>query len=167
MTSLTRATLRALLPAAALISILLAATVRPALLLVNESRSLPRGLYLRDLGAEPDRGAIVTVDQPDGVRSYFARLGMPAEVRLIKRVAAVGGDFVCSDGRELRTLDRVVAVRRQDRAGVALPVWRGCRLLRADERLLLGDTPNSLDSRYFGPVPLARIAGVYREALTW
>lgn len=47
-------------------------------------------------------------------------------------------------------------------------IGRSCRgLLAPDERLLLGDTPDSLDSRYFGPVATARIEGVYREAWTW
>lgn len=167
MISLTRAALLALAPAAALVSLLLAATVQPALALINESPSLPRGLYLRDLRGEPVTGAIVAIDQPASVRPYLARLGMPAKVRLIKRVAASAGDLVCSDGRRLRTPDRTVAVPDHDRSGVALPVWRGCRPLGPDERLLLGDTPNSLDSRFFGPVSVARIEGVYRETLTW
>lgn len=167
MISLTHTALLALAPTAAVVSLALAATFQPALALVNESPSLPRGVYLRDLAAEPVRGAIVAIDQPASVRPYLARMEMPASVRLIKRVAAEGGDHVCSDGRHLIAPGRVVAVRAHDRAGVALPVWRGCRRLAAGERLLLGDTPTSLDSRYFGPVSVARIQGVYREALTW
>ena len=73
----------------------------PALAIVNESPSLPRGLYLRNDAASPERGAVVTVPQPPSVRAYLARLGMPADVRLIKRVAATAGDAVCSDGRWL------------------------------------------------------------------
>ena len=143
------------------------ASRRPALAVVNESPSLPRGLYLRRPGAEPNRGAIVTVAQPKSVRSYLGRLGMPADVRLIKRVAATSGDAVCSDGRWLVAPWRIVEVRSHDRAGAGLPVWRGCRRLMPDERLLLGDTSASLDSRYFGPVTVAQIEGVYRETLTW
>ena len=167
MISLTRAALLALPPAAAVVALLLAATVRPALALINESPSLPKGLYLRDLDGEPVRGAIVAINQPAAVRPYLARMGMPPNVLLIKRIAAIGGDRVCSDGRRLQAPGRVVAVQAHDRAGAALPVWRGCRRLAPGERLLLGDTPTSLDSRYFGPVSLARIEGVYRETLTW
>lgn len=139
----------------------------PAPAILNESPSLPRGLYLRNEGAAPERGAIVTVAQPPSVRAYLARLGMPANVRLLKRVAATPGDAVCSDGRWLLAPGRMVEVRGKDRTGAALPVWRGCRRLGPDEHLLLGDTPTSLDSRYFGPVTTARIEGVYREILTW
>lgn len=166
MTGLPRLALLALAPAA-LVTGLLAATGRPALVLVNESPSLPRGLYVRDPGGAPVRGAIVAIAQPGSVRPYLAGLGVPAQIRLIKRVAAAQGDPVCSDGRHLMAPGRIVTVQSHDRAGVALPVWRGCRLLAADERLLLGDTPTSLDSRYYGPVSDARIEGVYRETLTW
>ena len=62
---------------------------------------------------------------------------------------------------------RTVRIHARDRTGVALPAWRGCRRLAPDERLLLGDTPASLDSRYFGPVRIAQIEGFYRETLTW
>lgn len=157
----------ALAPAVLLISCGAIAAHRPALALVNESPSLPKGLYLRDPGAPPDRAAVVAVRQPASVRAYLARLGMPQEVRLIKRVAAQGGDLVCSDGRWLIVPGRTVKILAQDRSGVRLPVWSGCRRLAANERLLLGDTPTSLDSRYFGPVVTAQIEGVYREALTW
>lgn len=139
----------------------------PAPLLVNESPSLPEGLYRLAPGAAPDRGAIVAFRQPASVRAYLARRGMPSEVRLIKRVAATGGDLVCSDGRWLIAPFRSEPVRDRDRAGNRLPVWTGCRRLAPDERFLLGDTPTSLDSRTFGPVVTARIEGVYRETLTW
>lgn len=154
-------------PALALLALGAVAARRPAPVLINESPSLPEGLYLRDPGARPQRGAIVAIPQPDAVRPYLAQRGMPAQVRLIKRVAASGGDLVCSDGRRLMAPQRIVPVHARDRSGEPLPVWRGCRRLAPDERLLLGDTPDSLDSRYFGPVATARIEGVYREAWTW
>jgi len=138
----------------------------PALALVNESPSLPRGLYLR-IGATVERDGVVAIVQPAAARSYLMRLGMPNDVLLLKRVAAVEGDPVCAGvgivrtpGRQVRTLDR-------DRQGAALPVWRDCRRLARDELFLLGDTPGSFDSRYFGPVLRGEAVGVYREVLTW
>lgn len=162
-----RLAILAVAPALALLALGALASRRPALALINESPSLPKGLYLRIPSGRPDRGAVVAVPQPDALRPYLAARGMPAQVRLIKRVAAGGGDVVCSDGRRLTAPQRVVPVQARDRSGRRLPVWRGCRRLAADERLLLGDTPNSLDSRYFGPVTTSRIEGVYREVLTW
>lgn len=140
---------------------------KPALALVNESPSLPRGLYLRTVGVEPVRGTVVAVPQPVIARPYLRGVGMPEAVLLIKRIASVGGDDVCAAGGRVTTPGRVVAVRTRDRTGAALPAWRGCRRLASDELFLLGDTPSSFDSRYFGPVRRADVVGVYRETLTW
>lgn len=139
----------------------------PALALVNESPSIPRGLYLRQLGGAPERGAMVALAQPPIARRYLGALGMPGEVLLIKRVAAVGGDPVCRQGPMLRIPGRMAPVLDRDRRGVALPGWIGCRRLGPDELFLLGDTPGSFDSRYFGPVRIRDLEGVFRETLTW
>lgn len=133
----------------------------PALALVNESPSLPRGLYLRD------PGATVALPQPAAGRAYLGALGMPPEVMLIKRVAAVRGDLVCRRGNEITAAGRTVQTRDRDRRGAALPQWRGCRRLGPGELFLLGDTPGSFDSRYFGPVRSGDVEGVFREALRW
>lgn len=167
MTPLQRTLLATGLPAAALVSFCCLVQGGPAPLLVNESPSLPRGLYLRAPSAPPERGAVVALRQPAAVRPYLARLGVPAETRLLKRVAAAPGDQVCADGARLVAPHRLVSVQARDRVGASLPVWRGCGPLGPDERFLLGDTPTSFDSRYFGPVPSARIEGVYRAIVTW
>lgn len=139
----------------------------PAVALVNESPSLPKGVYVRQPGRTPVRDAIVAVPQPTVIRPYLSRLGMPAEVLLIKRVAAVGGDIVCRQEGTVTTPGRVVQAVARDRRGVALPRWEGCRRLAADELFLLGDTASSFDSRYFGPVRRNQVEGVYREGMTW
>lgn len=139
----------------------------PALALVNESPSLPKGVYLRQPGKGPDRNAIVAVPQPSVARPYLSGLGMPEDILLIKRVAAVGGEVVCRHDGEVATPDRVVRALTQDRRGVALPTWTGCQRLASDELFLLGDTASSFDSRYYGPVRRDQIEGVYREGLTW
>jgi len=150
-----------------LAALALASAVAPPLALINESPSLPVGLYLRDPGAQPGPGAVVAAVPPPGARAYLARLGAPAEARLLKRVAAVGGQQVCAHPGQLLTPDRRVKVRSHDRQGAVLPIWRGCRVLEPDELILLGDTPGSFDSRYFGPVRRADLDGVYRRALAW
>ncbi len=135
--------------------------------LINESPSLPRGLYWRVWGAAPGIGSIVALPQPESGRAYLSRLGLPDEILLIKRVAAAGPDRVCLTDGTLQLPSGQVPVRRTDRRGVALPAWSGCRQLADGELFLLGDTPTSFDSRYFGPVDRAAIAGVYREGPTW
>lgn len=139
---------------------------RPTLALINESPSLPRGLYLRS-GVAITPGAVVALPQPVSARPYLERLGMPEDVLLLKRVAAIGGEGVCAADGMVVTHDRRVRTLGRDSRGAVLLVWRGCRLLAADEFFLLGDTPGSFDSRYFGPVRRSDVAGVYRKVLTW
>lgn len=139
----------------------------PALALVNESPSVPRGLYLRQFGSDAVRGTTVATPQPRNARAYLSALGMPEEVRLLKRVAAAEGDRVCRAGNRIEIRTRSIPVRLRDRRGAPLPQWRGCGRLGPGELFLLGDTPGSFDSRYFGPVQVADLDGVFRETLTW
>ena len=122
------------------------------------------GLPVRSSG-ETARGAFVTVRAQDVAPAYAAaRNFTDTGDRFIKRIAANDGDSVCADGETIRINDRTVAHRAvQDRQGRALPHWSGCRMLSADEVFLMGDTPDSFDSRYFGPVSAADIEGVWRK----
>lgn len=139
----------------------------PSPALINESPSLPRGLYLLAPGEPIGAGAVVAIPPPAAARRYLGGLGMPVEVQLLKRVAAAGGERACAGPGAVATPRRTVAVRARDRRGVRLAAWRGCRSLGADELFLLGDTPGSYDSRYFGPVSRREVSGPYRAVLTW
>lgn len=153
--------------AAGLTGLSLIAHVMPPLALLNETPSLPKGIYLRSFDQTPRRGAVIAVQPPPVARRYLASLGMPASVPLLKRIAAVGGEQVCRTGEGLRWSGRMAMARPRDRRGSPLPAWAGCRRLGADELLVMGDTPTSFDSRYFGPVRRSSLAGVYVEALRW
>lgn len=133
------------------------------IVLYNPSPSVPAGFYLRG-SAEIARGAFVTVRAIDAAPAEAAaRAFTDAGDRFIKRVAAIAGDEVCAGGAEV-SINGVVAARRHERdgAGRALPTWSGCRVLAGDEILLLGDTPDSFDGRYWGPISRRRIEGVWR-----
>lgn len=144
-----------------------AAAGLPKIVLINESRSLPPGLYLRRFCVSPDRGRLVAFAQPEAARSYLAGLGTPPDMMLLKRVAAAGGDQVCRRDDRLHAPGAKARVMGRDRLGRALPQWTECRVLETDELFLLGDTPGSFDSRYFGPVRLRDTKGVFARAATW
>lgn len=139
---------------------------QPAPWLVNETASLPRGVYRLTAGpASP--GAIVAVTPPRQGRRYLAGLGAPPDARLLKRVAAAEGETVCRRGQQLSWPRGAVVALQRDRRGRPLPQWRGCRRLRADEIVVVGDTQDSFDSRYFGPIRTSEIDGAYKEVWRW
>lgn len=141
------------------------------LALYNHSRSLPVGIYVRvakaDSAAErlAARGAIVTVRARDVAPELAASRGFTgSRDRFLKRVAAIEGDEVCSDEAGLRINDvAVFPQQREARTGAQLATWTGCRRLIAGEALLLGDTPDSFDGRYWGPIDARLIEGAWRR----
>jgi conjugative transfer signal peptidase TraF len=135
----------------------------PDRILYNPSHSIPPGFYAR-AEAPVEAGAIVTVRTIDVAGAYaIARDFADPGDRFIKRVAAARGQVVCARGTEI-SIDAMMVARRAERDSVGrlLPTWSGCRTLSGDEVFLLGDTPDSFDGRYWGPVSLALIEGVWR-----
>lgn len=123
------------------------------LLVWNGSASSRRGLYLLSPGSPPGRGDMAVAWAPPTARRLAAeRHYLPANVPLVKQVAAASGDRVCAIGDRILINGRVAAARRSsDHSGRALPRWVGCKVLRGRQTLLLGTAgPASFDGRYFG-----------------
>jgi len=132
------------------------------LVIYNPSPSVPQGFYMR-LARAPQTGDFVTVASVEVGADYAALRGFadPTD-RFIKRVAAASGQTICAEGDSVSIDGRLVAVRNShDSEGRLLPTWSGCRTLDTDEVLLLGDTADSFDGRYWGPTRLQRISGVW------
>jgi conjugative transfer signal peptidase TraF len=151
----------------ALIALGAATLTPPQLFLINETGSVPRGLYLRQADTLPARGALVSVRPPPAAQAYLGELGAPEGQALLKRVVGVPGDEVCSDGLLVRTPMRSVARRRTDRQGHPLPHWEGCGPLAPNEVFVLGDSLLSFDSRYFGPVPANTLGARFERVWAW
>jgi type IV secretory pathway protease TraF len=145
----------------AVAALALASVVQRDLILFNHSPSIPAGLYIRtDRAVAP--GAIVTVRARDVARGEAERRGFADDRdRFIKRVAAGAGQRVCGDGEHL-SVDGVVVARRHEQARMPL-AWNGCRVLADDEVLLLGESPDSFDGRYWGVATVDLIEGVWRK----
>ncbi|WP_184069312.1 S26 family signal peptidase [Sphingosinicella soli] len=127
----------------------------------NVSASAPVGLYAiggRDAIAAGD---MVLARVPARWRGLAAeRRYIPANIPLVKRVAAKDGDKVCAEGGTVV----VNGVRRAARAardslGRPMPSWSGCVTLRRGAYFLLMDDPASFDGRYFGPTLHGDIIG--------
>ncbi|SBV32281.1 Conjugative transfer signal peptidase TraF [uncultured Sphingopyxis sp.] len=134
----------------------------------NASASAPVGLYAVGDGAALARGDMVIARVPGEFRMMAARRHyLPANVPLVKRVAAASGDEVCAIGARVMVNGRLVA-RRLDRdgAGRVMPRWSGCAELgRGEFFLLMTDSPASFDGRYFGVSNADDIVG--RARLLW
>lgn len=139
----------------------------PVLLVWNASSSAPIGLYRVELGAVVRSGDMVIAWTPPDARSFASeRRYLPANVPLVKRVAAVGGDKVCARGRIIRINGQLVTTRlERDSSGRPMPWWHGCVALAAGEYFLLMDSPRSFDGRYFGITNERELIG--RAKLLW
>ncbi|MCY1286851.1 conjugative transfer signal peptidase TraF [compost metagenome] len=134
----------------------------PPRFVYNASDSVPIGWYRIDPADPLATGDLVLVQLPPDAMTLAAQRGyLPANVPLLKSVAAVPPQHVCVQDDQMLVDDQVVARRlRQDRQGRALPAWRACRRLVGDELFLLSTAnPESFDSRYFGPVSARAVIG--------
>lgn len=126
---------------------------KPALVW-NGSSSAPRGFYRVALKDDLAIGTWVLVRAPGWAQAMAAaRRYVPANVPLIKQIAAMPGDTVCRANRKIGRKGRVIAVAlARDHDGRALPDWKGCIRLAAGKFFVINTPPHSFDSRYFGPV---------------
>lgn len=134
----------------------------------NASASAPIGLYAVAPGANIDPGDMIVARAPDPWRTMAAqRRYIPANVPLVKRVAAVAGDEICALGAQIYRNGILLAKRRAtDAKGRIMPWWSGCIRLRGRQLfLLMSNSPASFDGRYFGVTEGTLVIGKAR--LLW
>jgi conjugative transfer signal peptidase TraF len=128
----------------------------------NVSGSIPIGLYRVRPARDLTVATLVVAYPPEPLATWLAEgRYLPRGVPLLKPILALAGQTVCRIGLVI-TVDghEIGAARERDHSGRPLPVWQGCRRIGDCEIFLMNpDEPASLDGRYFGPIPLAAIAG--------
>ena len=131
-------------------------------LIWNASASTPVGFYTIGEVGNLEVTDLVAVDAPEPLATFLSDGGyLPRGVPLLKRVAAVPGQRVCRTGLAI-TVDGVPMgdALDRDRRGRPLPVWQGCRLVANGELFLMNwQVRDSLDGRYFGPLPASAVIG--------
>lgn len=135
----------------------------------NASASVPIGFYRITPDNDPPVGSLVAVAPPEQLARWMSERGYLGEdVPLLKHVVGKSGTRICRIGSIVSVDERLVATAlSNDRLGRPLPVWQGCRPLRDGELFLLNPAhPDSLDGRYFGPLPDAAVLGRARPILT-
>lgn len=139
--------------------------VLPAWLIWNASASVPLGLYWVEHLTGFEIGDLVAVMPPEPLAAFMITRGyIGPDVPLLKHVAGLPGQRICRSGATI-TVDDVVLGEAlpRDRHGRDLPDWQGCRLLQDGEIFLMNrEVRDSLDGRYFGPLPADVVIGKAR-----
>lgn len=138
-------------------------TELPKLLIWNVSTSAPIGLYRVVPAGAFHIGDLVAVMPPELIASFLDQRGyLPEGVPLLKHVLALPGQTVCRTGLAV-IIDgiEVGKAHERDRRGRDLPDWQGCEIIAAGSVFLMNrDVSDSLDGRYFGPMPVQSIIGI-------
>jgi len=145
-------------------TILLLSTVGGAtpLFIWNASNSVPIGLYRVQPATRLTVTELVAVQPPDLLAAFldlngYLLIGVP----MLKRVLALPGQTVCRNGLTI-AVDGVDVgdAHERDGRGRPLPAWHGCRVIADGDVFVMNwQSADSLDGRYFGPLPASAIIG--------
>ncbi|MEP7457621.1 S26 family signal peptidase [Phyllobacterium sp. SB3] len=134
----------------------------PKTFIWNASASTPIGLYTLDRPRHLTVTDLVAVRPPAAFADLMVERGYIGRgVPLMKRVAGLPGQEVCRHGHAI-TVDDVPMgdALDRDRLGRPLPLWQGCRRIANGEVFLMNwSVRDSLDGRYFGPIPANAVIG--------
>ena len=163
---------RRIVAVSALAVITIAATAviaMPTRLVWNVTASAPVGLYAIAPADRLTVPELVAVMPPEPLAHFMVARGYVGDgVPLLKRVAGLPGQQVCRTGHTV-TVDGVAMgdALDRDRIGRDLPVWQGCHIIAPGELFLMNThVRDSLDGRYFGPVPARAVIGRARPLWT-
>ena len=134
----------------------------PLRLIWNATASTPIGFYTVEPANALDVPELVAVMPPEPLAAFMVERGYIARgVPLLKRALGLPGQQVCRTGRAI-TVDGIEMgeALERDSLGRDLPVWQGCRVIGDGQLFLMNwEVRDSLDGRYFGPIPAASVIG--------
>jgi conjugative transfer signal peptidase TraF len=137
-------------------------TPMPTKLIWNATASAPIGFYTVEPADRIEVPDLVAVMPPEPLAAFMVGRGYVGRgVPLLKRVVGLPGQRVCRASRAI-TVDGIEMgeALERDRIGRELPVWQGCRVIAPGEIFLMNwQVRDSLDGRYFGPIPASSVIG--------
>ncbi len=140
-------------------------------LYVNDSPSMPRGLYWIHLGVLPSERGEVVVFRPTLAFAHliYERGWLPHDMPLIKSVGGVAGDIYCTiDGHFVVDGEDAGPIFDRDAQGAVVPQMAGChRVARGTFLPVSSYIARSFDGRYMGAVPAANVIGTGVPLLTF
>jgi conjugative transfer signal peptidase TraF len=124
--------------------------------------SVPIGLYRVQPATALAVTELVAIQPPDLLAAFLDLNGyLPIGVLMLKRVLALPGQTVCRTGLTV-TVDGINMgqARERDGRGRPLPAWLGCSVIADGDVFVMNwQSADSLDSRYFGPLPASAVIG--------
>ncbi len=128
----------------------------------NASNSVPIGLYRLQPITTLAVTELVAIQPPDLLAAFLDLNGyLPIGIPMLKRVLALPGQTVCRNGLTIAVdgID-IGQAHKHDARGHPLPAWQGCRVIAdANVFVMNWQSADSLDSRYFGPLPASAVIG--------
>ena len=128
----------------------------------NALNSVPIGLYRVAPAGKFTVTELVAVRPPDPLAAFLDLNDyLPSGLPMLKRIVALPGQVVCRTGLTI-TVDglEMGQARERDGRNRPLPAWQGCRIIGEDEIFVMNwQSADSLDSRYFGPLPASAVIG--------
>ena len=144
--------------------LVLAAVVSTRWVRLNLSPSVPLGVYRLERRMIPlTRGTLVVLPAPTRIRPWWP-WPHPA---LLKPVAAVAGEEVCSVAGELVVQGAAYGPVFVEVHGKPLPHLEGCQIVPEGAVFLASTQPRSLDGRYFGMTPIPTLTARAVPLWTW
>jgi conjugative transfer signal peptidase TraF len=128
----------------------------------NASKSVPTGLYRLQPVTTLTVTELVAVQPPDLLATFLDLNGyLPIGVPMLKRVLALPGQTVCRNGLSIAVDGTDVGeAHERDGGGRPLPGWHGCQIIADGDVFVMNwQSADSLDSRYFGPLPASAVIG--------
>jgi conjugative transfer signal peptidase TraF len=128
----------------------------------NASESVPIGLYRLQPVERLSVTDLVAIRPPEPLGTFLDLNGyLPAGVPMLKWILALPGQAVCRTGLTITVDDIEVGhARERDGRGRPLPAWHGCCVITEGEVFVMNwQSEDSLDGRYFGPLPASAVIG--------
>ena len=143
---------------------------------LNVTRSVPIGFWVRDFSGVM-RGSFVLVPVevfkekiPWYPEEYYRQNGFAKKLPFLKAVAGVCGDVIAIHGEGISVNGDLLPLSlpvSRDRRGTKLEAFPLPIVLKEGEIWLTSEAKGGIDSRYFGPIRMDQIKGVYKKFLTW
>jgi conjugative transfer signal peptidase TraF len=128
----------------------------------NVSNSVPTGLYRLHPAGRLTVAELVAIQPPEPLATFLDLNGyLPVRVPMLKRVLALRGQTVCREAFAI-TVDGIAMgeARARDGRGRPLPSWQGCHVIGEGVLFVMNwQSADSLDGRYFGPIPISAVIG--------